>query len=117
MHDEADEDEEAESRVLRTRHRCALCGTAMDSYLVDAQRKLHVCGNNPDCPGYEIETGRFKLKGYEGPLIPCDKCGAEQSMAGHLFAGHCTFCGAALVSKSYASRRIKPRPLMSTLAT
>ena len=80
VHDEADEDEEAESRVLRTRHRCGICGTAMDSYLVDAQRKLHVCGNNPDCPGYEIETGRFKLKGYEGPLIPCDKCGADMQL-------------------------------------
>ncbi|MCG3169721.1 MAG: DNA topoisomerase 1 [Pseudomonadales bacterium] len=80
VHDEADEDEEAESRVLRTRHRCARCGTAMDSYLVDAQRKLHVCGNNPDCPGHEIETGRFKLKGYEGPLIPCDKCGSDMQL-------------------------------------
>ncbi len=52
----------------------------MDSYLVDEKRKLHVCGNNPDCPGYEVETGRFKLKGYEGPLIDCDKCGAEMQL-------------------------------------
>jgi DNA topoisomerase I len=80
VHDETGEDEEAESRALRTRHRCAICGTAMDSYLVDAQRKLHVCGNNPDCPGHEVETGRFKLKGYEGPLIPCDKCGADMQL-------------------------------------
>ncbi|MFM7275392.1 MAG: type I DNA topoisomerase, partial [Gammaproteobacteria bacterium] len=80
VRDEQEEDEEAESRVLRTRHRCVLCGTAMDSYLVDATRKLHVCGNNPDCPGYEIETGRFKLKGYDGPLIPCDRCGADMQL-------------------------------------
>jgi len=78
VHD--DQDEEAESRLLRTRHRCPLCHTAMDSYLVDATRKLHVCGNNPACAGYEIETGRFKLKGYEGPLIPCDKCGADMQL-------------------------------------
>ena len=44
--------------------------------------------------------------------VKCDKCGAEQSMAGHLFAGHCTFCGAAIVSKSYASRRIKPKSIV-----
>ena len=78
VHD--DQDEEAESKVLRSRHRCPLCSTAMDSYLVDAARKLHACGNNPGCPGYEIETGRFKLKGYEGPLIPCDKCGADMQL-------------------------------------
>jgi len=44
--------------------------------------------------------------------VRCDKCGAEQSMAEHLFAGHCTFCGAAIVSKSYASRRIRPKSLV-----
>jgi DNA topoisomerase-1 len=92
----ADEaDEEAESRLLRSRHRCRLCGTAMDSYLVDAQRKLHVCGNNPDCPGYEVETGRFKLKGYEGPTIPCDKCGAEMQLKTGRFGKYfgCTAAG------------------------
>ena len=95
VHDEDDEDEEAESRVLRTRHRCARCGTAMDSYLVDSTRKLHVCGNNPDCPGYEIETGRFKLKGYEGPVIPCDKCGADMQLKTGRFGKYfgCTASG------------------------
>lgn len=81
VHDgEGNDDDEAESRLLRARRRCKLCGTAMDSYLVDARRKLHVCGNNPDCPGYEIEEGKFKLKGYEGPVIPCDKCGADMQL-------------------------------------
>lgn len=78
IHDNGDEEEE--SRLLRTRHRCVLCNTAMDSYLIDEQRKLHVCGNNPDCPGYEVETGKFKLKGYEGPVIECDKCGAHMEL-------------------------------------
>jgi DNA topoisomerase-1 len=80
VHDDQDGDAEAESRALRARHRCGRCGTAMDGYLVDATRKLHVCGNNPDCTGYEIESGRFKLKGYEGPSIPCDKCGADMQL-------------------------------------
>ncbi|MDP5064948.1 MAG: type I DNA topoisomerase [Haliea sp.] len=75
-----DADDEAESRLLRTKHRCTLCNTAMDSYLIDEQRKLHVCGNGPDCPGYEVETGKFKIKGYDGPTLACDKCGAEMQL-------------------------------------
>ena len=75
-----DADEEAESRQLRTRHRCKVCNTAMDSYLIDEKRKLHVCGNNPDCTGFEVEEGAFKIKGYDGPLIECDKCGADMQL-------------------------------------
>ncbi|MDZ7781778.1 MAG: type I DNA topoisomerase [Halioglobus sp.] len=75
-----DADDEAESRLLRTKHRCKLCNTAMDSYLIDEERKLHVCGNNPDCPGFEVERGRFKIKGYDGPTLECDKCGAEMQL-------------------------------------
>ncbi|WP_020210395.1 type I DNA topoisomerase [Gilvimarinus chinensis] len=73
-------DEEAESRQLRSKRRCALCNSAMDSYLLDEKRKLHICGNNPDCPGYEVEQGTFKLKGYEGPTLECDKCGSEMQL-------------------------------------
>lgn len=75
-----DADDEAESRQLRDRHRCAKCNTAMDSYLIDEDRKLHVCGNNPDCDGFEVERGKFKIKGYEGPVLECDKCGAEMQL-------------------------------------
>ena len=73
-------DEELETEVLRHKKRCTKCGTAMDSYLIDEQRKLHVCGNNPECDGYSIEEGSFKLKGYEGPEIECDKCGAQMQL-------------------------------------
>ena len=72
--------DEAETSQLRARRRCPICGTAMDAYLIDEGRKLHVCGNNPDCPGYEIEEGSFKLKGYEGPTLVCDKCGHEMRL-------------------------------------
>lgn len=77
---DADADDEAESRLLRNKHRCKICNTAMDSYLLDEHRKLHICGNNPDCSGYEIEQGTFKLKGYEGPVLECDKCGSEMQL-------------------------------------
>lgn len=72
--------EEAESRQLMERRRCQRCNTAMESYLIDEHRKLHVCGNNPDCAGYELEQGSFKIKGYEGPIIECDKCGSEMQL-------------------------------------
>ena len=75
-----DTDEDAESRQLRSKRRCKLCNTAMDNYLLDEKRKLHICGNNPDCTGYEIEQGSFKLKGYEGPTLECDKCGSEMQL-------------------------------------
>jgi DNA topoisomerase-1 len=76
----AADDDEGESRVLRNTRRCPICSTAMDSYLVDEKRKLHVCGNNPDCNGFEIEEGQFKIKGYDGPIIECDKCGSEMQL-------------------------------------
>lgn len=76
----ADADDEAESRLLLSKHRCKLCNAAMDSYLIDETHKLHVCGNNPDCAGYEVEEGRYKIKGYDGPLIECDKCGAQMQL-------------------------------------
>ena len=78
--DDAEEAEEAENALLRQRHRCAICNTAMDSYLIDEKRKLHICGNNPDCPGYEVEEGNYKIRGYEGPLIECDKCGSDMQL-------------------------------------
>ncbi len=77
---DADADEEAESRQLRTKHRCKICNSAMDSYLLDETRKIHICGNNPDCAGYEVEQGSYKLKGYEGPTLECDKCGSQMQL-------------------------------------
>ncbi|AWK42190.1 type I DNA topoisomerase [Photorhabdus laumondii subsp. laumondii] len=74
------EGDEAETNALRARRRCKKCGTAMDSYLIDSQRKLHVCGNNPACDSYEVEEGEFRIKGYDGPVIECDKCGAEMHL-------------------------------------
>ena len=75
-----DEDDEAESKLLLHRHRCKLCNTSMDSYLLDETRKLHVCGNNPDCIGHEVEMGQYVIKGYEGPLIECDKCTSDMQL-------------------------------------
>lgn len=40
------DDDSAETADLMSKHRCPKCGTAMDSYVIDGGRKLHVCGNN-----------------------------------------------------------------------
>ena len=74
----ADDDDEA--RRLVDVRRCGICQSAMEPYLIDETRKLHICGNNPDCVGFEIENGEFKLKGYDGPTLECDKCGAEMQL-------------------------------------
>ena len=74
------DDEEAEVNQLRAKRRCKLCNAAMDSYLIDESRKIHICGNNPDCAGFEVEKGQFRIKGYEGPVIQCDKCDSEMQL-------------------------------------
>jgi DNA topoisomerase-1 len=73
-------DEEAEARLLVSKHRCSVCRSAMESYLIDEKRKMHICGDNPDCFGYEIELGKFRLKGYDGPILECDKCGSDMQL-------------------------------------
>ncbi|OUS25601.1 DNA topoisomerase I [Gammaproteobacteria bacterium 45_16_T64] len=78
---DVDEDnDDAEVNALRKKHRCSTCSTAMESYLIDEERKLHVCGNNPDCSGHEIEAGTFKIKGYDGPIVDCDKCSSDMQL-------------------------------------
>jgi len=78
--DSAEEAEEAENKLLRQKQRCHICNTAMDAYLIDETRKLHVCGNNPDCAGFAVEHGEFKIRGYDGPSLECDKCSAEMQL-------------------------------------
>lgn len=88
------DDDAAETADLMAKRRCMKCGTAMDSYIVDGGRKLHVCGNNPDCDGFEVEEGEFKIKGYDGPTIPCDKCEGEMQLKTGRFGPYfaCTSC-------------------------
>jgi len=72
--------EDQETEALMAMKRCPKCDTAMDSYLIDEKRKLHVCGNNPVCDGYELEMGDFKIKGYDGPILECDKCSSQMEL-------------------------------------
>ncbi len=77
---EGEDEDEQEARLLLTKRHCPKCETAMDSYLIDEGRKLHVCGDNPDCTGFEVETGTFQIKGYDGPVLECDKCGEDMQL-------------------------------------
>lgn len=72
--------EDLETAALMAKHRCPKCDTAMDSYLIDETRKLHVCGNNPLCDGHLVEVGEYKIKGYDGPIVECDKCASEMRL-------------------------------------
>jgi DNA topoisomerase-1 len=77
---DAEDQEESEALLLLRRIRCPKCKTSMDSYLIDETRKLHVCGSNPDCDGHRVEQGQFVIKGYDGPVLECDKCAADMQL-------------------------------------
>ncbi|WP_285834456.1 type I DNA topoisomerase [Kangiella sp. TOML190] len=72
--------EEEEARHLVDIKRCKICESTMEDYLLDETTKLYICGNNPDCEGYELEKGEYKIKGYDGPVLECDKCGSEMQL-------------------------------------
>lgn len=87
-------DDASETKALMERKRCPKCDTAMDSYIIDPHRKIHICGNNPNCEGYLIEQGTFKIKGYDGPIVECDKCGSDMHLKLGRFGKYmaCTAC-------------------------
>ena len=87
-------DEESESKLLMERRKCPKCDSIMLSHLIDENKKLHVCSNNPDCDGHEVEEGHFKIKGYDGPSLECDKCSAPMELKSGRFGKYfgCTEC-------------------------
>ncbi|MGJ8693739.1 MAG: type I DNA topoisomerase [Thalassotalea sp.] len=102
--------EDQETEALRAMHRCDKCGTAMDSYLIDETRKLHVCGNNPHCEGIELEKGTFKIKGYDGPILECDRCESEMELKNGRFGKYfdCTNSECKNTRKLLASGEAAP---------
>jgi DNA topoisomerase-1 len=75
-----DEYEESEAKPHQHKRLCPKCGKMMNNYLIDEDRKLHVCSASPDCDNTEIELGKFRIKGYEGPIVDCDKCDADMQL-------------------------------------
>ncbi|WP_405348963.1 type I DNA topoisomerase [Ruminobacter amylophilus] len=80
--------EDSESEFLRTKRRCPICNSVMIGYVIDEHRKIHICSANPNCQGYEIEEGNFKLKGAEGPTITCDRCGQPMELKNGRFGSY-----------------------------
>ena len=107
---DVEKDDEGESKLLRAKRKCRLCETPMDGYLIDEQRKLHICGNNPDCAGFEVETGEFRIKGYDGPLIACDKCGTEMQLRSGRFGKFFGCTNAACKNTRKLLRNGQPAP-------
>ena len=107
---DVEQDAEGESKLLRAKRKCPLCDTPMDSYLIDEQRKLHICGNNPDCPGFVVETGEFRIKGYEGPVIACDKCGAQMQLRSGRFGKYFGCTGEGCKNTRKLLRNGQPAP-------
>ena len=75
-----DDDSDAGARFLLDQKHCGTCNTIMTGWLIDEQTKLHICGNYPTCTGTAIETGNFRVKGYEGQIVECDKCGSDMHL-------------------------------------
>ncbi|MGF1686445.1 type I DNA topoisomerase [Photobacterium japonica] len=103
-------EEDVETAALRAKKRCPKCSTAMDAYLIDQTRKLHVCGNNPGCDGFVVEKGEYKLKGYEGPVIECDKCGSDMELKNGRFGKYmgCTNEGCKNTRKILKNGEVAP---------
>ncbi|MBU3843313.1 MAG: type I DNA topoisomerase [Candidatus Anaerobiospirillum pullicola] len=79
---EGELNEAAETALLLESKRCPKCGSTMDAFLIDRNRKLYVCSNAPMCDGYLYEEGDFSAQYEEvqGPTVICEKCGHEMTL-------------------------------------
>ena len=68
------------AKKLLSRRNCPICGSPTEAKLIDEKTKIHICSNFPDCPGHEVEKGHFRIKGYEGPVVNCNKCDADMHL-------------------------------------
>jgi ribosomal protein S27E len=102
---------------------CTGCGAKLTFAPGTRTLKCEFCGKSNEIAEddarieeLDLETYLKALEGKQETLeeehVRCEKCGAEQNLGGSLFASQCSFCGAAIVSKSYANRRIKPRSIV-----
>ena len=114
---------EAEAPAFIKTFPCVSCGAKLSFAPGTTDLRCEFCG-----AGNTIQEGDGKveeldlatwLKTIEGrheagelQLVKCDKCGAEQRLEGALFASKCGFCGAGIVSRSYAGRLVKPRSII-----
>ena len=105
-------DDQEEAEHLVTKHRCSKCDMSMDNYLLDENHKLHVCSNNPDCDGFEVEEGNFKIKGYDGPILSCHKCGSEMQLKTGRFGKYFGCINDNCGTTRALQRNGEPKPIM-----
>lgn len=105
-------DGQEEAEHLVTKHRCSKCDMSMDNYLLDENHKLHVCSNNPDCDGSEVEEGNFKIKGYDGPTLSCHKCGSEMQLKTGRFGKYFGCINDNCGTTRALQRNGEPKPIM-----
>lgn len=102
---------------------CTGCGAKLSFAPGTRNLKCEFCGaqnaiadNDSRIEELDFETYLKALEGkqetFEEEHVRCEKCGAEQNLGSSLFASQCTFCGAPIVAKSYANRRIKPKSIV-----
>lgn len=85
--------------------KCEFCGTV--NHIAENDERIEEL--DFDAYVHELETAH---ESFEAQTVRCTKCGAEQQLAGNLFAGKCAFCGTGIVGEGYARRYIKPRALI-----
>lgn len=102
---------------------CAGCGAKLSFAPGTRSLQCEFCGTantfaEDDARIEELDFDVY-LKALEGrqevvaaELVKCARCGAEQNLPDHHFAAQCSFCAAPIVSKSYASRMVKPRSII-----
>jgi LSD1 subclass zinc finger protein len=103
---------------------CTHCGAKLSFAPGTRELKCEFCGTTNAIAGddggpveeldYEAQLRALEggAEAAEEQHVQCDKCGAAQNLEAGVFASRCAFCGAAIVSKSYANRRIKPRSIV-----
>ena len=102
---------------------CVSCGAKLSFAPGTSRLRCEFCGAEnaiaaDDALVEELDLDEW-LKSLEGRAetveaeqVKCGKCGAEEVLQGSHFAAKCSFCGSAIVSKSYAGRRIEPRSIV-----
>ena len=112
-----------ESRSFIKTFPCAGCGAKLSFAPGTRNLKCEFCGTvnaiaEDDARIEELDFETYlkaledRQETFEEEHVRCEKCGAEQNLGSSLFASQCAFCGAAIVSKGYANRRIKPKSLV-----
>jgi DNA-directed RNA polymerase subunit RPC12/RpoP len=102
---------------------CAGCGAKLSFAPGTRSLQCEFCGasnafaqNDERIEELDFDTRLKALEGrqetVEAELVRCAKCGAEQKLSDNLFASQCSFCASPIVSKSYASRQVKPQAVV-----